>query len=82
MTQNEKLIISVCLLPVLADLLEDVELKHEVKMKQNTLLNSIRSFDRHFMNTADSEAIDQQINVQQWFRLQLKELVKELDLKE
>lgn len=68
MTQNEKLLISIGLLPVLADFLEDVNFRHEAKNRANVVINSIRAFDRFFMNDTNTDEAEQQINIQLAFR--------------
>jgi hypothetical protein len=83
METQEKLILSTSLLPVLADLLEDVPLRHEVKFKANTVINSIRSLDNHFTNQSVlkeeyNEAMEQQNELQLLFREWLTKI--DLDL--
>ena len=83
MKTQEKLILSTALLPVLADLLEDVPLRHEVKFKANTVINSIRALDNHFTNQnvlkeAYNEAMEQQNELQLLFREWLNKI--DLDL--
>ena len=79
MTTNEKILISIGVLPVLADFLEDLSLKHEAKNRANVVINSIRAFDRYFMNDANTEEAEQQINIQLAFRQWCKENFKEDD---
>ena len=83
METQEKLILSTALFPVLADLLEDVPLRHEVKFKANTVINSIRSLDNHFTNQSVlkeeyKEAMEQQNELQLLFREWLNKI--DLDL--
>lgn len=73
MKTQEKLVLSTALLPVLADLLEDVPLRQIAKLKANVVINSIRALDNHFTNqntnTSDySEAMEQQNELQLMFR--------------
>lgn len=73
MKTEEKLVLSTALLPVLADLLEDVPLNRLVKFKANTVINSIRALDNHITNqkTTDKdykEAVEQQNALQLMFR--------------
>ena len=68
MTQNEKILISVSLLPVLADFLEDTGFKFEAKNRANLVINSIRSLDRFFMNDTNTDEVEQQITIQRAFR--------------
>jgi len=81
MKEQEKLILSTALLPVLADLLEDVTLKEVVKFKATTVINSIRALDNYFINNSrhlpdSDEAWEQQIELQRLFR----EFLKTIDL--
>jgi hypothetical protein len=83
METQEKLILSTALLPVLADLLEDVPLRHEVKFKANMVINSIRALDNHFTNQSVlkeeyNEAMEQQNELQLLFREWLNKI--DLDL--
>jgi hypothetical protein len=76
MTQEQKRIISISLLPVFADMLEDVPMKQLAKSERNKLIAAIRAFDAFFMNGADAEEAEEQVNIQRWFREILeKELV-------
>jgi hypothetical protein len=68
MTHQQKLLIATTLLPVLADLLEDVPMQQLAKMKRNEVVNAIRSYDRYIMVGADLDAMEQQIIIQQSFR--------------
>lgn len=73
MKTEEKLVLSTALLPVLADLLEDVPLRQVAKLKANIVINSIRALDNHFTNqntnTSDYiEAMEQQNELQLMFR--------------
>ena len=67
MTTTSK-ILAIQVLPVLADFLEDIPMTQVSKMKRNLVINSIRSFDSHMVDTADTEAMEQQIKIQQSFR--------------
>jgi hypothetical protein len=73
MKTEHKLLVAQSLLPVLADFLEDQPFNREFKMKANLVINVIRGFDRMFMNDTNTDIIDQQINIQLWFRQQLNE---------
>lgn len=73
MTQEHKLLIAQSLLPVLADFLEDQPFNQRFKMKANLLISNIRSFDKMFMDGTNTEIINQQNDIQLWFRQQLKE---------
>jgi len=61
-------ILAIQVLPTLADFLEDIPMAQVSKMKRNLVINSIRSFDSHMIDSADKEAMDQQIKIQQSFR--------------
>ena len=67
MTISSK-ILAIQVLPTLADFLEDIPMSQVSKMKRNLVINSIRSFDSHMIDSADKEAMDQQIKIQQSFR--------------
>lgn len=68
MTKNGKLLAAVSLAPIIADLLEDVELKGMAKMKANLLINQIRAFDNFILTGASNETIEQQIDIQRALR--------------
>tara|TARA_R110000868_G_scaffold119513_5_gene317285 strand:- start:21363 stop:21578 length:216 start_codon:yes stop_codon:yes gene_type:complete len=68
MTTNGKLLASVALAPIVADFLEDAELKGTAKMKANLLISQIRAFDNFILSGADKETIEQQIDIQRAFR--------------
>lgn len=55
MTQEQKRIISISLLPVFADMLEDVPMRQLAKSERNKLIAAIRAFDAFFMNGADAD---------------------------
>ena len=76
MTQDQKLLISTVLLPVLADMLEDVPMTRIAKMNQQAVIKSIRTFDRYFMNDTDIDIITQQNNLQLAFRSWCEEVFK------
>jgi hypothetical protein len=67
MTTSAKILV-IQVLPTLADFLEDIPMAQVSKMKRNLVINSIRSFDSHMIDSADTEAMDQQIKIQQSFR--------------
>lgn len=68
MTNNGKLLASIALAPIVADFLEDAELKGLAKMKANQLINQIRAFDNFILTGASKESIEQQIDIQRAFR--------------
>ena len=61
-------ILAIQVLPTLADFLEDIPMSQVSKMKRNLVINSIRSFDSWLIDSADTEAMEQQIKIQQSFR--------------
>ncbi|MCF8255023.1 MAG: hypothetical protein K9J84_10650 [Bacteroidia bacterium] len=67
MTTSAK-ILAIQVLPTLADFLEDIPMSQVSKMKRNLVINSIRSFDSHMIDSADKEEMEQQIKIQQSFR--------------
>lgn len=67
MTTSAK-ILAIQVLPTLADFLEDIPMSQVSKMKRNLVINSIRSFDSWLIDSADTEAMEQQIKIQQSFR--------------
>lgn len=77
MTTSAK-ILAIQVLPTLADFLEDIPMSQVSKMKRNLVINSIRSFDSHMINSADQEAMEQQIKIQQSFRKWCEDNFEEL----
>jgi hypothetical protein len=75
MTTEQK-ILALQVLPVLADYAEDVPMRQTAKMKRNLVVSSIRSYDSHMIDTADIEAMEQQIKIQQLFRQWCEETFK------
>ena len=76
MTTEQKILITQ-VLPVLGDYLEDIPMQRTAKMKRNLVVNSIRSFDSHMIDSADIEAMEQQIKIQQSFRKWCEETFKD-----
>ncbi len=68
MTNNGKLLAAVALAPVVADFLEDAELRFEAKKRANRIIAEIRSFDEWFWKGAELPMIEQQIDIQRAFR--------------
>jgi hypothetical protein len=68
MTNNGKLLAAVALAPVVADFLEDAELRFEAKKRANRIIAEIRSFDEWILKGADIKTIEQQIKIQRAFR--------------
>jgi hypothetical protein len=64
---------AVALAPVVADFLEDSELRFEAKKRANRIIAEIRSFDEWFWKGADMTMIEQQIDIQRSFRQWLNE---------
>ena len=76
MTTEQKILITQ-VLPVLGDYLEDIPMQRTAKMKRNLVVNSIRSYDSHMIDSADLEAMEQQIKIQQSFRKWCEEFFKD-----
>jgi len=72
MTNNGKLLAAVALAPVVADFLEDAELRFEAKKRANRIIAEIRSFDEWILKGADMTMIEQQVNIQRAFIQWLK----------
>jgi hypothetical protein len=70
---ENKLLVTTSLLPVFADMLEDVPMRQLAKSERNKLIAAIRAFDAFFMNGADAEEAEEQVNIQRWFREMLNE---------
>jgi hypothetical protein len=68
MTQEQKLLAVVGLLPVLADLLEDIELFRMAKVRGNKFIEEVRKVDNIIIADAELEAQSQQVNIQRAFR--------------
>jgi hypothetical protein len=68
MTNNGELLAAVALAPVVADYLEDAELRFEAKKRANRIIAEIRSFDEWILKGADITMIEQQVNIQRAFR--------------
>jgi hypothetical protein len=72
MTNEQKLIAVVAILPVMADLLEDVKIFRMVKKQGNAFINEIRKVDNTIIKDAELEAQSQQVNIQRAFVQWLK----------
>ena len=68
MTNNGKLLAAIGLAPIVADYIEDAELKFEAKKRANRLIKEIRSFDEFILKGASLEMMEQQIDIQRAFR--------------
>ena len=68
MTIEQKYLISISLLPVLADLLEDLPMNRVIKMKREIVVNSIRGLDKMMLDKIEADETEQLINIQIAFR--------------
>lgn len=77
MTNEEKMLIVVSVMPVLADFLEDLNddkfFSTQVKIQAQNLIAQIRKLDERVMNNADIQAIEEQITIQRHFRQWVQE---------
>lgn len=73
----EKLIVLTAILPVLGDYIEDLNdsniFKQNIKRKANMFLDEIRKTDRLIIDSAVSDAMNQQVDIQRAFRQWVKE---------
>ena len=73
----EKLIVLTAILPVLGDYIEDLNdaniFKQNIKRKANLFLDEIRKTDRLIIDSAVSDAMNQQVDIQRAFRQWVKE---------
>lgn len=67
LTPNEKLIAVVGILPVLADLMEDVKLFQLSKKYGNLFIDEVRKVDNTIIQDAELDAQSQQVNIQRAF---------------
>ena len=67
LTPNEKLIAVVGILPVLADLMEDVKLFQLSKKYGNLFIEEVRKVDNTIIRDAELDAQSQQVNIQRAF---------------
>ena len=67
LTPNEKLIAVVGILPVLADLMEDVKLFQLSKKYGNLFIDEVRKVDNIIIRDAELDAQSQQVNIQRAF---------------
>ena len=67
LTPNEKLIAVVAILPVLADLMEDIKLFQLSKKYGNLFIEEVRKVDNTIIRDAELDAQSQQVNVQRAF---------------
>ena len=77
MTNEEKMLIVVSVLPVLADFLEDLNddkfFSTQVKIQAQNLIAQVRKLDERVMKNADIQAIEEQIMIQRQFRQWVQE---------
>ena len=80
MTEKQKLIAIVALLPVIADLMEDVPLFRMCKRHGNAFINEVRKVDDIIIKDAELEAQSQQVDIQrafrQWVETEFKNIVQ------
>jgi hypothetical protein len=72
MTQEQKLLAVVGILPAIADLIEDVKLYQLSKKYANMFIDEVRKTDTTVIADAELEAQSQQVNIQRAFRQWLK----------
>jgi hypothetical protein len=72
MTNEQKLLAVVAILPVMADLMEDVKIYNQSKKYGNLFINEIRKVDNTIIKDAELEAQSQQVNIQRAFIQWLK----------
>jgi hypothetical protein len=81
MTTEKKLVLATSLLPVLADILEDVPLNQIIKFKANTVINSIRALDNYFINQSRHLPDSRDAWIEQnELQLKFREFLNNLDL--
>ena len=77
MTQQQKLIAIVALLPVIADLMEDIPLYRMCKKHGNAFIDEVRKVDDVIIKDAELDAQSQQVNIQralrQWLETEFKD---------
>lgn len=67
LTPNEKLIAVVAILPVIADLMEDIKLFQLSKKYGNLFIDEVRKTDNTIIHDAELDAQSQQVNIQRAF---------------
>jgi hypothetical protein len=77
MNHEQKLLAVVALLPVMADLIEDVKIYHQSKRYANLFINEVRKVDNIIIHNAELDAQSQQVNIQRAFRQWLETEFKE-----
>lgn len=72
MTNEQKLLAVIALLPVMSDLIEDVKIYNQSKKYGNLFINEIRKVDNTIIKDAELEDQSQQVNIQRAFIQWLK----------
>jgi hypothetical protein len=72
MTQEQKLLAVVGILPAIADLIEDIELYQMSKKRANMFVDEVRRVDNIITKDANLDARSQQVNIQRAFIQWLK----------
>lgn len=71
---------TLCILPAIADQLEDLPFTFRAKQLQNETVRAIRRLDKYFMDSGSIEIWEQQGQIQraflQWLELQWEEIQK------
>ena len=77
LTREQKALIVVSLLPVIADMTEDLELFQLVKNRANLFIEEVRKVDNFIIGNAEFDAQAQQVNLQiaftQWLKTHLND---------
>jgi len=72
MTQEQKLLAVVGILPAIADLMEDIKLFRSSKRYANMFIDEVRRLDDVIIKDAEFEVLSQQANIQRAFYQWLK----------
>ncbi len=67
MTLEQKYL-TLALLPVLADIMEDLPMNGEVGKERTYCMKKIRKFDKMLIDTSSPETMEQQVDLQRAFR--------------
>lgn len=77
LTREQKALIVASLLPVIADMTEDLELFRLVKNRANLFIEEVRKIDNFIIGNAEFDAQAQQVNLQiaftQWLKTHLND---------
>jgi len=71
--QQRKLLTVVGVLPVIADLIKDIEFFQDVKRKANLFPQAVRKADEKIMDGTNQKVGSEQVNIQLAFRNWMKE---------